>query len=331
MRFWTRMVAGAGLLALAPLSQASAQGTPLGTPIPGKPLGTTVESDMAPRPAFLAHQVTFPRVAQARDATDAGLRMLFHDRGVTYPAPEIFLRVFKHERVMELWARSAADSTFTLMKEYPVCALPGQLGPKQKMGDFQVPEGFYYIDEFNPRSAYHLSLRVSYPNLSDRMRREVVALGGDIFVHGGCETVGCVPIENANIQEVYWLAAQAMDEGQQVIPIHIFPSRMDDSRRRWLEHTFRPDPELLAFWTNLAEGYDYFEATRRVPWVTVQPDGRYAIPAFDRVATDEGAPQDSDAAADSGEATADSGAAPATSTAPDSASHVPAGRPHGDG
>jgi murein L,D-transpeptidase YafK len=132
-----------------------------------------------------------------------------------------------------------------------------------------------------------------------------------------------VPIENANIQEVYWLAAQAMDEGQQVIPIHIFPSRMDETQRRWLESTFSPDPDLLAFWNNLADGYDYFEATRRVPWITVRPDGRYAVPPLERVASDRDAAPDSVAAP--------AAAIPDTGTAQDSARAVPVGVPHDGG
>lgn len=298
MSLTIRCAATALALALAPAGVV-AQGSPLGTPVPGQPLGTTTESDHALE-TFLPNQLLNPRVADARDETDADLRTLFHEKGVTYPAPEIFLRVFKHERVMELWARSRGDSTFTLMREYPVCALPGQLGPKQKMGDYQVPEGFYFIDQFNPRSNYHLSLRVSYPNVADRIRREAVALGGDIFVHGGCETVGCVPIENRNIQEVYWLAAQAMDAGQRIIPIHIFPSRMDEASLRWLEQTFQPEPRLLGFWQNLAEGYAYFEETRRVPWITTAPDGRYLVPELDRLAGDDDTTSDtpSDTASD---------------------------------
>ena len=287
MSRWIRRAAGAATMALASYAGIDAQNTPLGTPIPQKPLGSAMETVAGPA-NFLENQVTYPRVAQARDAADGRLRLLFHEMGVTYPAPEIYLRVFKHERVMELWARSRQDSTFTLIKEYPVCALPGQLGPKRQMGDFQVPEGFYFIDDFNPESSYHLSLRVSYPNLSDRLRREAIALGGDIFVHGGCETIGCVPIENENIEEVYWLAAQAMDAGQRVIPIHIFPSRMDERSLTWLEATFQPEAELRAFWRNLAEGYEYFERTHQVPWITVARDGRYAVPSLDRLAEDDG-------------------------------------------
>ena len=59
---------------------------------------------------------------------------------------------------------------------YPICAGSGDLGPKRERGDGQVPEGLYEIDRFNPTSRYHLSLRVNYPNLSDRLRRCVAAL-----------------------------------------------------------------------------------------------------------------------------------------------------------
>lgn len=272
------------VVALFAATGAAAQTEPLGTPVPARPLGTELAEERGPT-AFLENQLTYPRVAEARRATDAELRQLFARRGVEYPAPRIYLRVFKHERVMELWARGARDSSFTLIREYPVCAPSGELGPKAKMGDFQVPEGFYFIDGFNPISNHHLSLRISYPNLADRIRREALSLGGNIFVHGGCQTVGCVPIRDDRIREVYWLAVQAMDAGQHVIPIHIFPSRLDRRTLQWLERAFQPDPELEAFWRNLAEGFAYFEATRRVPWITVAEDGRYDVPPFPDLAT----------------------------------------------
>ncbi len=277
MTFWQRCLASVGLSAV--LCGGAAAQDPIGTALPAQPLGAEIDEGRGPE-AFLANQLSFARVAAARSITDTALRSLFRERDIDYPASRIYLRVFKHERVMELWARNA-DSTYTLIKQYPVCAPSGELGPKVRMGDYQVPEGFYFVDRFNPESDYHLSLGISYPNLADRIRRDALALGGDIFVHGGCRTVGCVPIEDDEIREVYWLAVQAMDAGQRVIPIHIFPSRMDPHSIRWLERTFRPDAELRAFWRNLAEGYAYFEATRRVPWVTVAEDGRYVVPEIE--------------------------------------------------
>lgn len=265
----------------------AAQNGPLGSPIPGRPLGEALEDPSADAPvSFIAHQLAFARVAEARDSAEESLRALFVDKGVAYPARELFFRVFKHEREFEVWARSHPDAPFTLIRTYPVCSLPGQLGPKRRLGDLQVPEGFYYIDHFNPRSEFHLSLRVSYPNTADRMRRGALSLGGDIFIHGGCATVGCVPIEDRNIREVYWLAVQATEAGQRLIPVHIFPARLDDSRLRWLADTFDPEPDLLAFWHNLARGYAFFERTRRVPWITVAENGEYAVPGSPELAAD---------------------------------------------
>lgn len=277
----------------------------LGTPVPKKPLGEPASDTRGPQ-AFLENQLSFERVLSARENVDGRMRALFEEKGVAYPSPEVFIRVFKHERVLELWAGGAQGEPLTLIKTYPVCAQPGQLGPKRQMGDVQVPEGFYFIDDFNPTSNYHLSLRVSYPNTADRLRREAISLGGDIFIHGGCETVGCVPIENDNIEEVYWVAAQATAAGQQLIPLHIFPSRLGDDGLRWLESTFNPSPELLAFWKNLAEGYRFFEQSRAVPWVTVARDGSYSVPAAALAA---------DAEPDTTEATTVKGGAPADSTA----------------
>lgn len=275
----------AGGAAAASPGIARAQDGPLGSPIPEAPLGRAVEGDDGPL-SFLAHQLAFPRVAGARDSADARLRAAFAEKGVAYPAAEIFLRVFKHERELEVWARGHAHAPFTLVRAYPVCSLPGQLGPKRRLGDLQVPEGFYYIDEFNPRSDFHLSLRVNYPNTADRLRRSALSLGGDIYIHGGCATVGCVPIEDPNIQELYWLAAQATDAGQRLIPVHIFPARLDPANLRWLEETFDPAPDLLAFWRNLAGGFAFFEETRRVPWITVAENGEYAVPGRPLLAGD---------------------------------------------
>lgn len=293
-RFLFAAAAGGLLLCAGPV--AAQDGSPLGSPVPGTLLGEAVDAERGPR-AFLPHQLGFSRVASARDSTDERLRELFEEKGLRYPAEELFFRVFKHERVLELWGRSKGDEAFTLVKEYRVCALPGQLGPKRKMGDVQVPEGFYFIDQFNPRSEFHLSLRVDYPNVADRMRREDLALGGDIFIHGGCATIGCVPIQDHNMEEVYWLAVQATDAGQRLIPVHIFPARLDRANLRWLEDAFDPEPELMTFWEQLSEGYAYFEETRQVPWVTVAENGMYAVPESPALAADD-APDDQDATGD---------------------------------
>ena len=67
-----------------------------------------------------------------------------------------------------MWARNRDGGPFELLKKYPLAATSGSLGPKRAAGDYQVPEGFYEIDRFNPKSWFHLSLGLNYPNAADR-------------------------------------------------------------------------------------------------------------------------------------------------------------------
>lgn len=224
---------------------------------------------------FARSQLRHPRVVDARVNARFGVKQLFRERNIPYPAAEIFIRVFKRERVLELWARPAGADRFALLKEYPVCALAGEIGPKRRQGDNQTPEGFYEIDSFNPNSEYLLSLHVNYPNDSDRVLGYRPNLGGAIFIHGGCKTIGCIAVTDEAIEQLYWIAVEARSAGQERIPVHIFPSRLTDDELTLLENNFDDEPDLLAFWRNLQPGYQFFERTRTVPGVSVDAGGRY--------------------------------------------------------
>ena len=96
-------------------------------------------------------------------------------------------------------------------RSFPILAASGKPGPKLREGDRQVPEGVYAFDAMNPESAYHLSLRVSYPNADDLRRAQaagVVDAGGEIYVHGGNASIGCIAIGDEAIEEVFWIAAK---------------------------------------------------------------------------------------------------------------------------
>lgn len=272
-------VAAAAFLAIACLllpGQGSAQGPFAILSEPVRVRGADAPGDFASR------QLQHARVREARRDTDTRLRALFARHGFTYPAAEVYLRAFKRERVLELWARNAGTGRFVKIEEYPICALSGELGPKSRQGDEQVPEGFYHIDVFNPWSQYHLSLGLDYPNRADRLRsggRQ--PMGGDIFIHGDCKTVGCLPLTDEKIEELYWIAVQARDAGQATIPVHIFPGRMHDAGMRDLELAAAGDPSLRAFWRNLKQGYDYFEQARDVPDFVIDARGRYRFAAYD--------------------------------------------------
>lgn len=227
---------------------------------------------------FALEQLRNERVHGARVETRFEIKRLFHEAGIRYPAAEIFLRIFKRERSLELWVRPESTDEFVLLKTYAICALAGELGPKRMLGDTQVPEGFYQIDFFNPASDFHLSLHLDYPNRYDRMSAiDGVSLGGEIFIHGGCNSEGCLALTDDGIKELYWVAVEARAVGQERIPVHIFPARLGTEDLGLLKNAFSDQPALGEFWESLKPGYDYFEEHRRMPTVTVDATGAYNI------------------------------------------------------
>lgn len=217
------------------------------------------------------------RAQAAATAVDARLRNLFADKGLAYPPRRLFFRVFKSESVLEVWAADQAAQAMTLVKSYPVCAMSGELGPKRKQGDFQVPEGFYYIDHYNPYSTYYLSLRINYPNASDRALSRHSRLGSDIYIHGDCVSEGCMAMTDGNIKELYSLAAQAQARGQSRIPVHIFPARLSEFKLNILHRLYAEEPEMLRFWDSLQAGYIYFQQSAQVPSIDIGAAGQYQL------------------------------------------------------
>jgi len=218
------------------------------------------------------------RVQAAKYASDQALRKLFTEKGVAYPPKSLYMRVFKSENIWEVWASNDAQSSHTLIKSYEVCAMSGMLGPKRMQGDLQVPEGYYKIAHFNPWSTYYLSMKVNYPNKSDRLRSAHRNLGGDIFMHGECKSIGCVSVTTDNIKEIYWMTAQARHFGKQRhIPVHIFPTRLGDMKFQILEHLYASNPALRQLWAELKQGYDHFEASQIPPEVRIGAKGEYIV------------------------------------------------------
>ena len=227
--------------------------------------------------SFRDLQWHYPRIRTASKEKDAILQQRFKEKGVAYPPSAILLRAFKKEAALELWATDAEDKPYVLVHEYRICTSSGTLGPKRRFGDEQVPEGFYELDWFNPQSNFFLSLHISYPNAADRILGSRQNLGGDIFLHGNCASIGCIPITDEGIKEVYWLAVLVHNQSQRHLPIQIFPARLTGDGLKALASTHPNQPQLLAFWTNLKQGYDLFENTHRAPRITTRPDGSYAF------------------------------------------------------
>ncbi len=234
------------------------------------------------RADFKAEQMRYPRVKAAFARKTKTLEALFKKAKAVYPPDEIFLRVFKRgdgrdgRGELELWARGGDAKRFVLVKNYPVCAASGALGPKRRAGDGQVPEGFYKVSGFNPASSYHLSMRLNYPNEADRRAGGRGDLGGDIFIHGDCVTIGCIPMTDDVIEELYVAAVEARNRGGGVV-VHIFPRRMDDAGMKALEKAAGGDRALLDFWKNLREGYASFEKNGIPPRMKVDNKGKYLL------------------------------------------------------
>ncbi|WP_210114333.1 L,D-transpeptidase family protein [Hymenobacter aquaticus] len=224
-----------------------------------------------PNPAFREYQLTYPRVKLAYARKWPQLSTLLRSRRIDPARLEVFFRVFKIGRRLEAWGRNQGDATFQLLRAYPLAATSGSLGPKRHEGDNQVPEGFYRLDRFNPISTYYMSLGLDYPNASDR------ALGGPnpgshIFVHGSDVTVGCLPITDDGIQEVYLLALEARSAGQQDLQIHIFPFEMNaQNMERYRQNVH------YSFWQSLQPGFAYFDEHLTPAVVEVETTGRYVV------------------------------------------------------
>ena len=140
---------------------------------------------------------------------DADMRKEFSDLDSLTNGEPIAILAFKEERKLELWKDT--KSGWKHVRNYAFTNSSGRLGPKLKEGDLQIPEGIYGVEYLNPNSSYHLSIKIDYPNAFDRAKAKAegrTGLGGDIFIHGMSVTIGCIPVGNKNVEEIFYLVAK---------------------------------------------------------------------------------------------------------------------------
>lgn len=157
-------------------------------------------------------------VAKYAHPAEARLKPAFEQAGVPYPPQRISLLSFKEEGKVELWA--ANQSAWSYVKTYPLTAKSGTAGPKLQENDYQIPEGFYEIIEFNPHSDYHLSLLLNYPNDFDKRNAKHDGrhnLGSNIFIHGSALSAGCLAVGDKGIEELFVLVYRVGKENSQVV------------------------------------------------------------------------------------------------------------------
>ena len=197
--------------------------------------------------------------AAVRVAPD--LRERLQALGADWGAP-LYLRIFKASDELEVWVD--VGERYRLLRSWPICTWSGALGPKLREGDGQAPEGFYAVgpQQLNPASSYHLSFNLGYPNAYDRAHGRT---GDYLMVHGNCVSIGCYAMGDAAIEEIYTLVAAALAHGQDRVPVHIFPFRMEAGWEE--EHELS---EWLPFWQQLAPAYTAFAENGQLPRVSVK-------------------------------------------------------------
>jgi murein L,D-transpeptidase YafK len=180
--------------------------------------------------------------------------------GVGLGAP-LMIRIFKAESELEVWVERG--SVYVPFATYPICYWSGTLGPKLREGDKQTPEGFYTLTEkhLHHGGRWRRSLNIGYPNVFDRVNGRS---GSVILVHGGCDSVGCFAMTDPVNAELYDLVSASLRAGTQHVPVHVFPFRMTEAKLA--AHAAGPWND---FWSDLKQGYDSFERTRRPPSISV--------------------------------------------------------------
>ena len=228
--------------------------------------------------SFVAHEKSSFRLAGIFNSKEDTLEKEFEAKGLQWPAKYVYIRSFKYDAQLEVWVKNNSKEKYKLFKTYKVCMQSGTMGPKRLQGDFQVPEGFYYINEFNPHSNYHLSLGLNYPNASDKILSDSLRPGSAIYIHGSCVSVGCIPVTDDEIEEIYIIASYAKNNGEDFIPVHVFPIRYNQKKSlEYFKTITKNNPALQKFEMQLKDAFDKFEDTRQVPLVLIDRKGDYVI------------------------------------------------------
>ncbi|MFO0586482.1 MAG: L,D-transpeptidase family protein [Polyangiaceae bacterium] len=208
------------------------------------------------------------RSIRAIRAREPIVKDLFAKADVAYPPAELAFVVYKADRQLEVWGTAEKGGESKRVATYRWCYASGDLGPKRYEGDRQVPEGFYTIQYGWAESAYHLEMKVSYPNMVDKvLGPKNRPLGGEIMIHGDCASIGCISMGDERDEEL-WTMMKAM--GRTQVAVHIYPSRDIDALLRDSKYE-----QHHAFWKNLKEGQDRMKKDHKIPTAHADWRGLY--------------------------------------------------------
>lgn len=220
--------------------------------------------------------------------------------GLPVQGLDVYIQVFKREARLEVHARRhGTGDPYRFLKGFDITASPFTYpdsaawrrpssplrlaGPKTRQGDGRVPEGCYQLVHANRWSHYHLSFAVTYPNGADLARRARWGVrsptGGSIALHGGQESVGCIAMGDAAMEEIYlFLDANGADERGGFARIDIFPCRFGKGESdETLAYYARHRQELKPLWASLRALQEHFTRTRQVPKIAWDRAGSYKV------------------------------------------------------
>jgi len=218
------------------------------------------------------------------------------EKGINYPIEASVFRVFKEERIMEIWAKNKGMKSMVKVMEIPIAAMDFEPTPKFRRGDHKTPEGYYRgnilygssnffmwmklneeeIDEYGVvRDGSSFKICIDYPNNLDRWKSLMngINTGGSICVHGNSVSDGCVSFQNRNFLPAFSFAKHHNKRKYGRIQYHIYPFKFNNVKnlrklaKKYSETSYFTESQLHQFWVNLKEGYDFFNKEKNpIKW-----------------------------------------------------------------
>jgi murein L,D-transpeptidase YafK len=226
---------------------------------------------------FKQNQLKYERVSKAYVSFEKKVKDNLKKHGISSANYDLFIRAYKAEDELELWAKNKSEKQYQKIRTFEICAKSGSAGPKRQSGDGQVPEGLYHIERYNPSSNFHLSLGINYPNASDKKISKATDLGGDIFIHGDCVTIGCMPLQDEGIKELYVYCIESNTQEKNQIPVYIFPCQLEGKTfEKTIAENIR-NKDAIALWASLKTIDLYFSKYKQLPKWSIAKNGYYQL------------------------------------------------------
>ncbi len=234
-------------------------------------MSTQISMAQQKKNVFKQVQFNYPLVKLVHDKYWIILSDSMRLKKISPDSFNIYIRVFKYEKTMEIWLKNTGDVKYQLFKTFYLCATSGDLGPKKYSKDGQIPEGFYEITNFNPKDKYkYLALKINFPNAVDRNIAEE-AISTSIFIHGTCETTGDIVLDKEDMEQLYALCLEAKNR-KEVLYVDIYPCHFSKENNEIL---ITYPKKNIRFWDNIKDAYLYFEQYHWLPRINSNNKGQY--------------------------------------------------------